>query len=59
MIFQHPTINRAHRDKRGKIARAMAAKISIAAKSDAFTHRDISKSLIEELTKRIEEIKKL
>ena len=59
VIFQHPYINRAHRGKRGKIARTMATKISIAAKADAFTHRDISRNLAEELTKRIEEIKNL
>jgi len=59
VIFQHPNINRAHRSKRGRIARVMATKISIAARADAFTHRDVSEDLIKELDKRINEIKKL
>lgn len=57
VIFQHPYINRAPRKSRGKISRVFAAKISIAAKADAFTKRDLSKELKEELEKRIREIK--
>lgn len=37
VIFQNPKINRAQRDKRGKLARSLASKISIAARADAFT----------------------
>jgi len=57
VIFQHPYINKAGRSERGKIARVFAAKISIAAKADAFTKRDLSKDLKEELEKRIKEIR--
>ena len=59
VIFQHSYINRAPRAVRGKIARLFATKISIAAKADAFTKRDIAKDLREDLDKRIEEIKNL
>jgi len=59
VIFQNPYINRSPREIRGKIARALATKISIATKADAFTKRDISKDLIKDLDKRIKEIKNL
>ena len=57
VIFQHPLINKTSRDKRGKIARTFATKIAIAAKADAFTKRDISIELKEDLNRRIKEIK--
>jgi nucleolar protein 56 len=57
VIFQHPKINRNPKEMRGKIARIFASKISIAAKADAFTKRDISKDLKDELDKRIKDIK--
>ena len=59
VIFQHPLINKASRSVRGKIARLLAAKISIAAKADVFTKRDISDDLRDELDKRIKEIRNL
>jgi nucleolar protein 56 len=57
VIFQHQLVNKSPRGSRGKIARILAAKISIASKSDAFTKRDISKELIDDLKKRVDEIK--
>lgn len=57
VIFQHPSINKANRDDRGKIARALASKIAIAVKADAFTGRNISEDLLDDLEERIEEIK--
>ena len=59
VIFQHPLINKAPRMDRGKIARALAAKIAIATKADVFTKRDISDDLKKDLEKRIKEIKNL
>ncbi len=59
VIFQFPAIHRSPRWQRGKIARALAAKLAIAAKVDYFTGRFIGDKLREELEKRIEEIKKL
>ena len=59
VIFQFPAIHRSPRWQRGKIARALAAKLAIAAKIDYFTGRFIGDKLVEELNKRIEEIKKL
>ncbi len=59
VIFQHPKINRNPKEIRGKIARLFATKIAIAAKADAFTKRDISKDLKEQLDKRIKDIKNI
>ncbi len=59
VIFQYPDIHRSPRWQRGKIARALAAKLAIAAKVDYFTGRFIGDKLKEALRKRIEEIKKI
>jgi len=56
VIFQHEMINRAPRDKRGKIARLMATKISTAAKADAFTGNFIADELKKEMEERYREI---
>ncbi|MGC9072437.1 MAG: C/D box methylation guide ribonucleoprotein complex aNOP56 subunit, partial [Acidilobus sp.] len=59
VIFQYPEIFRAARWQRGKIARALAAKLAIAAKVDAFSGRFIGDKLRTELQERIAEIKKV
>jgi len=59
VIFQQSLINKAPYNIRGKIARVLATKISIAIKADFFTKRDISKELLEGLEKRVKEIKNL
>ncbi|AFZ70098.1 rRNA biogenesis protein [Caldisphaera lagunensis DSM 15908] len=59
IIFQYPEIYKSPKWQRGKIARALAAKLAIAAKVDAFSGRFIGDKLKEELEKRIEEIKKI
>ncbi|MCX8166157.1 MAG: C/D box methylation guide ribonucleoprotein complex aNOP56 subunit [Acidilobaceae archaeon] len=59
VIFQYPEINKSPKWQRGKIARALAAKLAIAVKIDAFTGRKMGDKLREELEKRIEEIKKV
>ncbi len=59
VIFQFPEIFRSPRWQRGKIARALAAKLAIAARADAFTGNFIAPKLKEELMKRIQEIKTL
>ncbi len=57
IIFQYPDVHKSPRWQRGKIARALASKLAIAAKIDAFTGRFVGDRLNEELRKRIEEIK--
>ena len=59
VIFQFPEIHRSPRWQRGKIARALATKLAIAAKADYFTGRFIADKLKKALIERIEEIKRL
>jgi len=56
IIFQHPEVHGAPKRLRGKIARAMAAKLSIAAKID-FYRKELEPSLKADLEERINEIK--
>jgi len=57
VIFQHSYINKSSKEVRGKIARIFASKISVAAKADAFTKRNISDDLKKNLEIRIKDIK--
>ena len=59
IIFQYPYIHKSPKWQRGKIARALAAKLAIAAKVDAFTGRYIGDQLKKELENRIQEIKRI
>jgi nucleolar protein 56 len=57
LIFQHVLLHDAKRWQRGKIARAIAGKLAIAARSDAFGGRYVGDTLKAEVDKRIEEIR--
>jgi len=57
LIFQHTLLHDAKKWQRGKIARAIAGKLAIAARADAFGGRSIGKELKADLDKRIEEIR--
>jgi len=59
LIFQHPVINSAPPSHRGKLARALATKLAIAAKADAFSHNFIADRLKANFDKRAAEISKL
>ncbi|MDI6847880.1 MAG: C/D box methylation guide ribonucleoprotein complex aNOP56 subunit [Candidatus Bathyarchaeia archaeon] len=56
IIFQHAFLHEARKWQRGKIARALAGKLAIAARTDAFGSRYIGEELKADLDKRIEEI---
>ncbi len=57
IIFQDNLIHDAKRWQRGKMSRALAGKLAIAARTDAFSSRYIGDSLKADLEKRAEEIK--
>ncbi|WP_457751175.1 C/D box methylation guide ribonucleoprotein complex aNOP56 subunit [Thermococcus sp.] len=57
VIFQYPAINRSPWWQRGKIARALAGKLAIAARVDYFSGEYIAEELKQELESRIKEIK--
>ncbi len=56
LIFQHPLLSSKPKQLRGRIARSLAAKISIAARMDYYGH-GLDESLAEDLNKRVEGIK--
>ena len=56
LLFQHPTVHAAPKWQRGKIARAIAAKVAIAARIDAYRHAGKDPLIAEKLKKRIIEI---
>jgi nucleolar protein 56 len=56
LLFQHPLIHSAPRWQRGKIARAVASKVAIAARIDLYRHGGKDSSVSDRLKKRIEEI---
>jgi nucleolar protein 56 len=58
IIYRVSEINSAPYWQRGKIARALAGKLSIAARIDAYSDKNIGASLREDFLKRVEEIKK-
>jgi nucleolar protein 56 len=58
IIFQHPYIHRASWWQRGKTARVLAGKLSIAAKIDSYSGEYQADELKYILDKRIEEIKR-
>jgi nucleolar protein 56 len=57
VIFQHTAIHQSPRWQRGKIARAISGKLSIAARIDAFGGEFLGQKLREEVDKKVDEIK--
>jgi nucleolar protein 56 len=57
IIYQVPEIYSAPYWQRGKIARALAGKLAIAAKIDAYSRRDVGEELRRAFEKRTEEIR--
>jgi len=57
IIYQDMSIHDAKRWQRGKISRALAGKVAIAARTDAFSNRYIGDVLKADLEKRVNEIK--
>ena len=56
IIFQHPKIAGSPKAIRGKIARALANKLSLAVKADAITKRDIGDELLAGFEERYKKI---
>ena len=58
VIYQHPDVHRSPKWQRGNIARALAGKISIAAKIDQYGGEYRGDVLAEEFRKRVEDIRR-
>ena len=57
VIFQHTAIHQSPRWQRGKIARALSGKLSIAARIDAFGGTFLGEQLRDNVNKKVDEIK--
>ncbi|MEW6605472.1 MAG: ribonucleotide-diphosphate reductase subunit beta [Thermoproteota archaeon] len=57
LLFQHPLIHSAPKWQRGKIARAVASKVAIAARIDYYRHEGKDAMIQERLNTRISEIR--
>jgi len=55
ILFSHPDISSAPREKKGKIARLLSAKLTIAARTDFYSKKDISKELLEDYKAKVKE----
>jgi nucleolar protein 56 len=58
VLFQHPLIHRAPPWQRGALARIFAARIVIAARADAYTHRHIAPELQASLDRAVAEVRR-
>jgi len=58
ILFKHALVHSAPYWQRGAIARALAAKLCLAARADAYSHNDISGILKEQLESSLAEIRK-
>ncbi|MFQ5908022.1 MAG: NOP5/NOP56 family protein [Thermoplasmata archaeon] len=58
VLFQHPWVHSAPYWQRGPIARALAGKIAIASRADAYTGRFIAEDLKKEVVTAVEEAKR-
>lgn len=58
LIYQHPNLRGSNWWVRGKIARTIASKISIAARKDAFGDKTLDPTLKEDMDAKIEKIRK-
>jgi nucleolar protein 56 len=56
IIFSHPLIQNAPLERKGKIARVLAAKLSLAAKIDFYSHEDRSEKIKKELNEKVKEV---
>jgi nucleolar protein 56 len=56
ILFGHPLIQNAPKPLKGKVARLVAAKISLAAKMDQYSDKDEGKRIRKDLEKRVKEL---
>ena len=56
ILFSHPAINTAPENKRGKIARLLSSKLTIAARADFYTKEDRGEQMKKEFEESLKEI---
>jgi len=58
LLYLHSDVTGAKRELQGKIARVLSSKLTLAARADFYTKKDISKKLLEDYKKKLEGILK-
>lgn len=58
LLYLHPDISNAKRELQGKVARLLSSKLTLAARADFYTKKNISKQLVEDYKKKLKEILK-
>jgi nucleolar protein 56 len=58
ILYLHPDISTARRELQGKVARLLSSKLTLAARADFYSKKDMSKELLEGYKKKLEEILK-
>jgi nucleolar protein 56 len=58
LLYLHPDISTNKRELQGKIARLLSSKLTLAARADFYTKKDMAKELLEDYKKKLEEILK-
>jgi len=58
LLYLHPDISNTKRELQGKVARLLSSKLTLAARADFYTKKDISKKLLEDYKKKLKEILK-
>ena len=56
ILYAHPYVQKAPKEKKGKVARLVAAKLSLAARIDYFSKKDKSKDLKKDLEKQVKAV---
>jgi nucleolar protein 56 len=57
LLFMHPDISSEKRELQGRVARLLSSKLTIAARADFYSKKDISKELVESYKKKLKGIK--
>lgn len=54
LLYIHPDISTAKKELQGKVARLLSSKLTIAARADFYTKKDMSKELLEDYRKKLD-----
>lgn len=57
LLFTHPDISSAKKELQGKVARLLSSKLTIAARADFYTKKDISEELLKGYKEKLKQIK--
>jgi len=58
LLYLHPDISTNKRELQGKIARLLSSKLTLAARADFYSKKDMSRELLEDYKRKLEEILK-